>query len=49
MTRLRVKIFFLADMGKTPEHLAESVFIEKLAARGYEVLLLNQPLDEVGT
>ncbi|EEB98596.1 hypothetical protein MPER_01870, partial [Moniliophthora perniciosa FA553] len=30
-----------------PEELAKSVFIEKLHARGYEVLLLNEPLDEI--
>jgi heat shock protein beta len=41
------QIFLLADMGKSPEHLAKSVFIEKLHARGYEVLLLNEPLDEI--
>ncbi|KAI0092064.1 Hsp90 protein-domain-containing protein [Irpex rosettiformis] len=41
------QIFYLADMGKTPEDLAKSVFIEKLHARGYEVLLLGEPLDEV--
>jgi heat shock protein 90kDa beta len=34
-------------MGKTPEHLAKSVFVEKLHARGYEVLLLSEPLDEI--
>lgn len=34
-------------MGKEPEILAKSVFIEKLHARGYEVLLLNEPLDEI--
>ncbi|KAI9001433.1 heat shock protein Hsp90 [Trametes punicea] len=41
------QIFYLADMGKTPSELAKSVFIEKLHARGYEVLLLGDPLDEV--
>ncbi|KAI0723162.1 Hsp90 protein-domain-containing protein [Earliella scabrosa] len=41
------QIFYLADMGKTPTELAKSVFIEKLHARGYEVLLLGDPLDEV--
>ncbi|KAI0368136.1 heat shock protein Hsp90 [Pilatotrama ljubarskyi] len=41
------QIFYLADMGKTPAELAKSVFIEKLHARGYEVLLLGDPLDEV--
>ncbi|CAL1700961.1 unnamed protein product [Somion occarium] len=41
------QIFYLADMGKSPEILAKSVFIEKLHARGYEVLLLSEPLDEI--
>jgi heat shock protein 90kDa beta len=40
-------IFFLADAGKTKEVLAKSVFVEKLHARGYEVLLLGEPLDEI--
>ncbi|KZT72468.1 HSP90-domain-containing protein [Daedalea quercina L-15889] len=44
---LVAKIFYLADMGTTAEHLAKSVFIEKLHARGYEVLLLTDPLDEI--
>lgn len=34
-------------MGSTPEILSKSVFIEKLHARGYEVLLLTEPLDEI--
>ena len=25
----------------------KSIFVEKLVARGYEVLLLNEPLDEI--
>ncbi|PCH41165.1 heat shock protein Hsp90 [Wolfiporia cocos MD-104 SS10] len=41
------QIFYLADMGSTTDHLAKSVFIEKLHARGYEVLLLTDPLDEI--
>ncbi|KAH7914371.1 Hsp90 protein-domain-containing protein [Hygrophoropsis aurantiaca] len=41
------QIFYLADMGKPIEHLSQSVFVEKLHARGYEVLLLNEPLDEI--
>ncbi|KAI0677113.1 heat shock protein Hsp90 [Trametes maxima] len=41
------QIFYLADMGKSTSELAKSVFIEKLHARGYEVLLLGDPLDEV--
>jgi heat shock protein 90kDa beta len=34
-------------MGKEVKELAQSVFIEKLHARGYEVLLLTEPLDEI--
>lgn len=41
------QIFFLADMGKDIDFLAKSVFVEKLTARGYETLLLNEPLDEI--
>jgi heat shock protein beta len=41
------KIFYLAELGKSPEELAKSVFVEKLEARGYEVLLFNEPLDEI--
>ncbi|KAF8559124.1 HSP90-domain-containing protein [Imleria badia] len=41
------QIFYLADMGKPTEHLAGSVFVEKLHARGYEVFLMNEPLDEI--
>ncbi|KAF8639823.1 hypothetical protein AX17_001079 [Amanita inopinata Kibby_2008] len=41
------QIFYLAEMGKMSEDLAQSVFIEKLHARGYEVLLLTEPLDEL--
>ncbi|KAF8592600.1 heat shock protein Hsp90 [Ramaria rubella] len=41
------QIFFLAGLGQTPEMLAKSLFVEKLSARGYEVLLVNEPLDEI--
>lgn len=41
------QIFFLADAGKDIADLENSVFVEKLTARGYEVLLLNQPIDEI--
>ncbi|KAF8312260.1 heat shock protein Hsp90, partial [Clavulina sp. PMI_390] len=40
-------IFYLAQAGSTPELLAKSVFIEKLNARGYEVLLCTEPMDEI--
>ncbi|KAG8884080.1 hypothetical protein FRB97_005303 [Tulasnella sp. 331] len=41
------QIFFLAGVGEKTEHLAKSLFVEKLTARGYEVLLLNEPMDEI--
>lgn len=41
------QIFYLAEIGKKPEDLAESVFIEQLDARGYEVFLFTEPIDEV--
>jgi len=34
-------------MGKSAEDLAKSVFVEKLHARGYEVLLLGDAIDEI--
>jgi len=40
------QIFFYATIGQKPEVIARSVFIEKLVARGYEVFLLTEPLDE---
>ncbi|KAJ3555888.1 hypothetical protein NM688_g2333 [Phlebia brevispora] len=41
------QIFYLADIGKTTDDLSKSIFVEKLHARGYQVLLLNDPLDEI--
>ncbi|KZP00017.1 heat shock protein Hsp90 [Calocera viscosa TUFC12733] len=41
------QIFYLAGVGQKAEDLAKSVFIEKLHARGYEVLLLTEPMDEI--
>ncbi|ETW84044.1 hypothetical protein HETIRDRAFT_381382 [Heterobasidion irregulare TC 32-1] len=41
------QIFYVSDMGKSVSSLMKSVFVEKLHARGYEVLLLTDPLDEV--
>ncbi|KAI0307112.1 heat shock protein Hsp90 [Multifurca ochricompacta] len=41
------QIFYVSDAGKSVSSLAKSVFVEKLHARGYEVLLLTDPLDEV--
>ena len=34
-------------MGKTADELSQSIFAEKLIARGYEVMLLTEPIDEV--
>ncbi|KAI0254742.1 Hsp90 protein-domain-containing protein [Lactifluus subvellereus] len=41
------QIFYVSDAGKTVSSLAKSVFVEKLHARGYEVLLLTDSLDEI--
>jgi len=41
------QIFYVSDAGKSVSSLAKSVFVEKLHARGYEVLLLTDTLDEV--
>lgn len=41
------QIFFLAGVGQPASELTKSPFVEKLHARGYEVLLLDQPMDEV--
>ena len=43
----QTQIFYMADSGKTIEQIKRSVFVEKLEARGYEVLLFAEPLDEV--
>lgn len=40
------QIYFMAGVGEKTEDLARSPFVEKLKARGYEVLLLNLPSDE---
>ncbi|CED84457.1 Endoplasmic reticulum glucose-regulated protein (GRP94/endoplasmin), HSP90 family [Phaffia rhodozyma] len=41
------QIYFLAGVGQPTSDLARSPFVEKLHARGYEVLLLNEPMDEI--
>ncbi|KAG9100480.1 hypothetical protein FS749_015073 [Ceratobasidium sp. UAMH 11750] len=43
----QTQIFYLAGIGQSASELAKSLFIEKLHARGYEVLLLNDPMDEI--
>ncbi|ORX37938.1 Hsp90 protein-domain-containing protein [Kockovaella imperatae] len=40
------QIYFMAGAGEKAEDLKKSPFVEKLDARGYEVLLLNLPSDE---
>lgn len=47
MRKGQSQIFYLAEMGQMADELAQSIFAEKLIARGYEVLLLTEPLDEV--
>ena len=37
----------MAGVGQPAADLAKSPFVEKLHARGYEVLLLDQPMDEI--
>ncbi|KAG8967251.1 hypothetical protein FRC03_010326 [Tulasnella sp. 419] len=41
------QMFYLAGVGQEPDDLAKSVFVEKLTARGYEVLLFTEPMDEI--
>lgn len=43
------QIFYLAGLGQKAEELSKSVFIERLTARGYEVLMFPEPLDELLT
>ncbi|WRT69461.1 uncharacterized protein IL334_006447 [Kwoniella shivajii] len=40
------QIYYIAGVGEIAKDLARSPFVEKLFARGYEVLLLNLPSDE---
>jgi heat shock protein beta len=40
------QIYFMAGVGQPSDQLARSPFVEKLQARGYEVLLLDLPSDE---
>jgi len=40
------QIYFMAGVGDSTADLKRSPFVEKLKARGYEVLLLNMPSDE---
>ncbi|WOO77666.1 Endoplasmin [Vanrija pseudolonga] len=40
------QIYYIAGVGETTQALSRSPFVEKLKARGYEILLLNLPSDE---
>ncbi|WVQ75175.1 hypothetical protein IAR50_004785 [Cryptococcus sp. DSM 104548] len=42
----QTQIYYMAGVGERAEDLKRSPFVEKLIARGYEVLLLNLPSDE---
>ncbi|KAG8755444.1 hypothetical protein FRC14_004039 [Serendipita sp. 396] len=41
------QIFFLANIGQSIENMRHSVFVEKLVARGYEVVLMTDTMDEI--
>lgn len=43
------QIYYIAGAGVTVEQLKRSPFVEKLVARGYEVLYLTEPMDEMIT
>lgn len=43
------QIFFMAGTGQKKESLEKSPFVERLIARGYEVLYLGEPMDEMLT
>lgn len=42
----QTQIYYMAGVGEKIDDLKRSPFVEKLIARGYEVLLLNLPSDE---
>lgn len=41
------QIFFMAGIGQKKESLEKSPFVERLIARGYEVLFFGEPMDEM--
>jgi heat shock protein beta len=43
------QIFFMAGTGQKKDQLEKSPFVERLIARGYEVLYLGEPMDEMLT
>ncbi|MBW0505554.1 hypothetical protein O181_045269 [Austropuccinia psidii MF-1] len=43
------QIYFIAGTGMEVKDLSKSPFVEKLVARGYEVLYLTEPMDEMIT
>lgn len=43
------QIYFIAGAGTEAKELSKSPFVEKLVARGYEVLYLTEPMDEMIT
>ncbi|GJJ07305.1 hypothetical protein Clacol_001506 [Clathrus columnatus] len=43
----QTQIFYLAAAGQSTEILKKSLFVEKLSARGYEVILAVDPLDDI--
>ncbi|SGY97407.1 BQ5605_C035g11402 [Microbotryum silenes-dioicae] len=43
------QLFFIAAAGAKTSDLAKSPFVERILARGYEVLYMTDPMDEMGT
>lgn len=41
------QIFFMAGVGQKKDTLEKSPFVERLIARGYEVLFFGEPMDEM--
>jgi hypothetical protein len=43
----QTQIFFISGAGQTKEQLEKSPFVERILARGYEVLYFSDPVDEM--
>ncbi|GAA5999944.1 heat shock protein Hsp90 family protein [Rhodotorula paludigena] len=43
----QTQIYFIAGAGQTKDQLARSPFVERILARGYEVLYMTDPIDEM--
>lgn len=43
----QTQIYFVASVGEKKESMSKSPFVEKIIARGYEVLYFGEPMDEM--